>query len=447
MVTSLAKSWEKTVRTAPDAVALIAAESGRTWTRAELAETANAWRAGLPEDVRRELSGRRVGWALPNGVEWWTIFLGVIAEGAVAVPMDANEPVERQAALARKIGAAWWWREGRMERVGGRRARRKADEALVKLTSGSTGEPKALAFTAAQMIADGRQICATMGITAKDVNLAVIPCGHSYGLGNLVMPLLLQGTAMVVAESPLPQAVAAACARGRATVFPAVPAVLRALARAEVERETLGTLRRVISAGAALPEDVAVEFAEKYGRAVHGFYGTSETGGICYDRTGAATRAGRGVGAPLKGVKLVFRRGGRFVVKSAAVGGRGEFSPPDCGELDARSGLVLRGRAGRGVKIGGRRLEPGEVEAVLRTLPGVGNAWVTVHPQRADALAAAVEGTITAGEVRRGLEGKLAPWKRPARVRVMAEFPLTVRGKTDTRRLRALLAEEGNGVR
>ncbi len=443
---SLAKCWERTVRGKPEAVALIAGESGRTWTRAELAAAAAAWRAGLPEDVRMELKGRRVVWALPNGVEWWTIFLGVIAEGAVAVPIDANEPAERQSAVARAIGAAWVWREGKLERVGGKCARRKAGEVLVKLTSGSTGEPKALGFTAAQMIADGRQICATMGIGPKDVNLAVIPCGHSYGLGNLVMPLLLQGTALVIAESPLPQAVAAACGRGRATVFPAVPAVLRALAGAEVKREMLGTLRRVISAGAVLPVEVAAVFFEKYGRAVHGFYGTSETGGICYDCTGAATRAGRGVGAPLKGVRLVFRRGGRFVVKSAAVGGRGEFSPPDRGELDARGGLVLIGRAGRGVKIGGRRLEPAEVEAALRMLPGVSNAWVTVHPARADALAAAVEGTIMAGEVRRGLEGKLAVWKRPARVRVVAEFPLTARGKTDARRLRELLAEEGSGV-
>jgi long-chain acyl-CoA synthetase len=445
MVTSLAMCWEKTVRRAPQAMALKEGESGRSWTRAELADAAKTWREALPDDVRKELRGRRVVWALPNGVEWWTVFLGLIAEGAVVVPMDANEPAERQLAVARAIGAAWWWREGRMERTGGKQARRRKGEVLVKLTSGSTGEPKAPAFTAAQMIADGRQICATMGIKPKDVNLAVIPCGHSYGLGNLVMPLLLQGTSLVIAESPLPQAVAAGCARGRATVFPAVPAVLRALARADAGREKLATLRCVISAGAALPAEVAVEFAEKYGRTIHGFYGTSETGGICYDRTGAATRAGTGVGAPLKGVKLVFRRGGRFVVKSAAVAGRGEFSPPDRGGLDARGGLVLRGRAGRGVKIGGRRLEPGEVEAALRTLPGVSNAWVTVHPERTDALAAAVEGTLTTGEVRRLLAGKLAVWKLPARWRVMAEFPLTARGKTDTRRLRGLLAD-GKGV-
>lgn len=430
------------MRRAPQATALIAGEDGRSWTRAELASSADGWRAALPAEVRSELRGRRVVFSLPNGLEWWTVFLGLIGESAVPVPMDPGEPAERQAAVARAIGAAWWWRDGRLECVPGKRGRRKAGEALVKLTSGSTGEPKALAFTAAQMIADGRQICATMGIGPKDVNLAVIPPGHSYGLGNLVMPLLLQGTAMVIAESPLPQALAAACARGRATVFPAVPAVLRALARAEVPRESLATLRRVISAGAALRADVAADFAEKYGRAVHGFYGTSETGGICYDRTGAATRAGRGVGAPLKGVRLVFRRGGRFAVKSAAVGGRGEFSPPDRGELDARGGLVLLGRAGRGVKIGGRRLEPGEVETVLRTLPGVSNAWVTAHPGRADALAAAVEGTITAGEARRLLAGKLAAWKLPARLRVMAAFPLTARGKTDTRRLRELLAKE-----
>jgi len=87
------------------------------------------------------------------------------------------------------------------------------------------------------MIADGENICATMGLGAEDVNLAVIPLGHSYGLGNLVMPLLLQGTAMVLAESALPRAIAAAAEFGRATVFPAVPAILRVLSQSEVPRK------------------------------------------------------------------------------------------------------------------------------------------------------------------------------------------------------------------
>ena len=83
--------------------------------------------------------------------------------------------------------------------------------ALLKLTSGSTGLPKAVLTTEVQLLADTEQIVSAMGITAADVQLAAIPLSHAYGFGNLVMPLLLQGTPIVLRESFLPHA--AVCGR------------------------------------------------------------------------------------------------------------------------------------------------------------------------------------------------------------------------------------------
>jgi len=332
------------------------------------------------------------------------------------------------------------WHEGRLELVAARRPTPRRDVCLLKLTSGSTGGPRALVFTHAQMLADGRQVCASMGIGPADVNLAVIPLGHSYGLGNLVVPLLAQGTAMVCAASPLPQALAADCARWRPTVFPAVPTLLRALNRAEIAPAALASLRLVISAGAPLPAPEAVAFAGKFGRRVHGFYGASETGGICYDRTGEATLTGSSVGTPLVGVRLNFGRGRRFTVESAAVMGRGVYAPRDLAEIGADGELVLLGRTGRGVKIAGRRLDLAEIEVALRSLPAVRDAYVVAHPSRADALAAAVATELSVGELRAELGRRVAAWKIPERWVVLGEFPITARGKTDTRRLKTLLA-------
>ena len=58
--------------------------------------------------------------------------------------------------------------------------------------------------------------------------------------------------------------------------------------------------------------EVAEAFFAKFGRKVHSFYGSTETGGITFDRSGEAARTGRSVGAPLPGVRLRFGRGGRF---------------------------------------------------------------------------------------------------------------------------------------
>ncbi|HVW21928.1 MAG TPA: fatty acid--CoA ligase family protein [Opitutaceae bacterium] len=303
------------------------------------------------------------------------------------------------------------------------------------MTSGSTGEPRALAFTDAQMIADGRQICATMGIAPADTNLAVIPFGHSYGLGNLVVPLLIQGTPVVCGAGAFPRAIAADCRRWRPTVCPLVPVILSALARAPIDPPDLSSLRLVVSAGSALAPADAQAFHRRFGLRPHGFYGSSETGGICYDRTGEATLAGSSAGRPLRGVRLFGRPGGRFLVESPAVMGGGRRRPPDLGRLAGSGELILRGRVGRMVKIAGRRLALSEVELALKRIPGVREAAVLPSPRKAEALVAAVAADRDAAEIRRALAGTLAPWKIPQRILAVASLPATARGKADHRRI------------
>ena len=434
---TLPAAWRATVAAAPDALALIDA-SARRWSRAELDAHASAFRATLPPAVAR----RRVAFALPNGPAWLATFLALLAADAVAVPLDPGEPPEAQHALARAADAAFLLIDGAfvaISELGPLASRPAPRAALVKLTSGSTGRPRALAFTHAQMIADGRQVCAGMGVGRDDVNLAAIPFGHSYGLGNLVMPLLIQGTALVCADIPLPHALAADVARARPTVFPAVPALLRALADSDLPADAISPLRTVISAGAPLSAEIAQAFHRRFGLAPHGFYGSSETGGISYDRTGEATLAGRSVGTPLPGVTITPIRGQRVRVSSPAVFRAAGVSPADRVEISADGELRLLGRAGRMVKIAGRRLDLGALETELRALPGVADAFVAPHPDSLEQLAAVLATGLAPLPLRALLRARLAPWKIPRRLVAVAAFPLTVRGKTDAAALRALL--------
>ncbi|HSY54583.1 MAG TPA: class I adenylate-forming enzyme family protein [Opitutaceae bacterium] len=436
MPTTLLDTWQKLVRAEPHARAVIEAAGGKVFTRAELAARAEAWQAARTESLNRQ----RVVFALPNGAAWFEVFLGLLQAGAVPAALDASEPLAAQRELAHTVGASWLWFDGRLEKISAPRRPRRHDICLVKITSGSTGAPRALPFTHAQILADGRQVCRTMGIGPGDLNLAVVPLGHSYGLVNLVVPLLAQGTPLVCASAPMPHALAADCVRWRPTVFPAVPVLLRALAASDITAEALRSLRLVISAGAPLPAETAQVFFEKSGRRPQAFYGTSETGGITFDRKGEATRLGRSVGTPLSGVRLRFGRGSRFEVVSAAVCKRGKHSPADRGKLDEQGELVLLGRAGRMVKIAGRRLDLTEIEAALRRVPGVRDALATPHPAQPDELAAALATDLSAGALRGLLRERLAAWKIPRRIVVLPAFPLTARGKTDTRALKKLLA-------
>jgi acyl-coenzyme A synthetase/AMP-(fatty) acid ligase len=438
----LFRLWSATAERSPSAVAVIDAALGAAWTRAELAEAALQWagayrrEAGESTPVRR-----RVAMSVPNGAEWFRVFLGLLSAGAVPAPIDPSEPEEAQLAAARAIGAAFIWRGGRLERVGGRRARVSANECLVKMTSGSSGAPKGLAFTHSQMAADGRQVCASMGIGPGDANLAAIPLGYSYGLGSLVVPLIIQGTGVICASSALPHALAADVARFSPTVFPAVPPLLGALAASDLSRRDLASLRLVVSAGSPLDPGVARAFADKFGTRVHGFYGASETGGIAFDASGDATLAGRSVGRPLSGVRVTLGRGGRFTASSPAVRGKGSFSPADRASVNELGELVLGGRTDRAVKVAGRKVDLAEIEAALRSIPGVSGAFAHMEAGPGAVLAAAAATALAPAEIRRLLRTRIASWKVPARIVALAEFPVTHRGKADARRLRQLLSE------
>lgn len=438
----LHRLWAATVGRSPCAVALVDAANGKNWTRAALATAALGWADWFVVEAGKTTSLRcRVAMSVPNGAGWFEVFLGLLSVGAIPAPIDPSEPEEAQMATARSIGASFLWREGRLHRIGGAaRVPERRGECLVKLTSGSSGLPKALPVTHAQMAADGRQICESMGIGPGDANLAAIPLGYSYGLGNLVVPLIAQGTRIICLSSTLPHAIASDAARFKPTVFPAVPPILRALAASDLPDRSLSSLRVVISAGSPLAPEVARSFAGKFGVRVHSFYGTSETGGIAYDRTGDATLAGRSVGMAISGVRIKVGKAGRCTVSSPSVAGKGRFSPADRAAFNNLGELVLLGRTDRVVKVAGRRVDLAEIESALKGLPGVRDAFAHMPEGAESALSAAVATGHSAAEIRRLLRARIASWKVPSRLVALREFPSTARGKADVRRLRQILA-------
>lgn len=414
-----------------EAFAAVAARGGRrvvvreadgdaAWTARELRERADA----LAERFS-EARGGGVAFALPISAEWLAVYLAAQRAGVAAL---ALEPGEGWREAARQLGATHAWDGGDLGELGG--AFRWRGFAGAKVTSGSTGRPTLVPYRAEHLLADGRQIVASMGIRAADRNLAVLPLGHSYGLGNLVMPLILQGTAVVTARSYVPRQIPEWIHAHRATVLPTVPVVLRVLADLPDAPE-LRSLRLVISAGAPLPTETARAFFARYRRRVHNFYGSSETGGICYDRTGAASVSGRSAGAPMEGVTISLARDGRIRVASAAVAARGgRFTLADLGEWTPTGELRILGRAAPLANIGGRKVSPAEVERALLAIPGVSAAWVKVIAGKTrDELVAAVETTRT--DVRAELGRALPAWKVPRELRLAAELPRTARGKLD----------------
>lgn len=440
---ALLEAWKRTAKRRGADRAVVQASDDRSATFAGLDAGADAWLAKHAPDAGA-LAERAVVFALPNGIGWLEMFLGLLKAGAVVVPLDSAEPATAQRRIAESLRAGFWWDGAALVPLSKARRYRDPSTCLIKLTSGSTGAPRPLVFTAEQMLADGRQVAATMGIGSRDLNYALIPFGHSYGLGNLTIPLLAQGVPLVCGSAPLPHAIAADFARWKPTVFPSVPAVWRALASSDVK---LDSLRLGISAGAPLPPEVAKDFAARFGCKLHSFYGSSETGGIAYDARGDATLQG-GVGKAMRGVKLMLQRGSRLEVSSAAVvtlgnprqrGKLGAWLMADRVTVDARGHLTLLGRRGATVKLAGRRVNLGEITARLRKLGGVRDVWVSVSAGSEPVLGAVLATDRPVAELRTELLADTAAWKVPKKLATLAALPITERGKTDAAALRKLV--------
>jgi long-chain acyl-CoA synthetase len=322
------------------------------------------------------------------------------------------------------------------------------DTQFLKLTSGTTDTPRAIRFTAAQLLADCHAVCDTMGLTDADVNYGVIPWSHSYGFSNLVTPLLCRGIPVVATEDRLPRAILDGLAQSGATVFPGLPVFFQKLT--EITKPKLPRLRLCISAGAPLSAAVASAFRAQFGLKVHSFYGSSECGGIAYDASEDEVPEGC-VGAPMRGVQIDFEDHedlSRIAVRSAAVGedyfpdsdravlGHGRFTP---GDLVRRTpqGLVLAGRVNDFINIAGRKLNPAAVEAILWTCPGVREAVVfgVPHPHRGEEPIACVAGAASLETVQEHCAGRLPTWQIPRDFWFVENLPVNERGKLNRKAL------------
>ena len=335
---------------------------------------------------------------------------------------------------------------------------------MLKLTSGSTDLPKAAVATEHQLLNDGRHVVEAMGIGPADVNLACIPLSHSYALGNIVLPLMWQGTAVALRQSFNPAQFVQDAATSGATVFPGVPFMFEHIqASADIDRLP-SALRLLITAGARIDIGTVLWFRERLNRKIHSFYGSSETGGIAYDDSEDVPELLH-VGRPMPETTIEIRPherasdgAGRLFVSGTAVcagyadargaGGvsafcDGGFLTGDIGRFDDQGRVVLTGRVSPLVNVAGRKVDPAEVERVLAGLRDVVDARVLgiscdKRGQQLVAFVVRSSASLTTITIRQQCAGLLSPYKIPRRFIFLDRLPVDARGKMDRHALEAL---------
>ncbi len=410
------------VDTDPEAIALI--EHDRVVTRSALLARAR-------ELAPRFRSGELTALQLPNSAEFVATLLAAVERGAIVVLFDRDAPQSEVAAVMRPFG----------------RPKLPPEARVLKLSSGSTGMPKAIVCSVENLIADARNICSTMDIRATDTNLGAIPFSHSYGFSNLVIPLLIQGTAMVVSNEYLPLSLIGLANRHRCTIAPLIPMVFEHLASLPLDDGTFETIRTFISAGAPLLPSTSKRFRDRFGIDIHSFYGCSEVGGIAYDRSGGAVERGT-VGSALDGVEINGTIRGANVTLGYLIDAEtflpfeGTFTPDDIIEHRENGEIALAGRASDWINTAGKKVNPREVEQVILQIAGIRDVKVYGEPagSRGEVVAAAVVAgsEVTRETIRDYCRSRLSSHKVPRIVKLIDAIPLDERGKVKRAALAAL---------
>lgn len=336
--------------------------------------------------------------------------------GDAVLPLDQRlPPTARRELLAALRPGAVVGADGEQVRLDGGVPVEPGD-ALVMVTSGTTGTPKGVVLTHVAVEASARATSARLGVTAADHWLACLPLSHVGGLSVVTRALHL-GTGLTVLPAFDVEAVTAA-ARGGARL---VSLVATAMGRVD---PTL--FDRIVLGGAGPPPVLPPNAVTTYG--------LTETGsGVVYD------------GVPLDGVEVRIEPDGEVLLRGPMLlrsyrdgtdprRADGWLPTGDLGRWGEDGRLVVAGRRGDLVITGGENVWPEPVEAVVRALPGVADVAVAGVPdpewgQRVVAFVVAAGTPPSLAEVRAAVKARLPAYCAPRTLVVVTEIPRTALGK------------------
>ena len=461
------------------------AATGRELTYAHLGELVR-WRAaglaaaGVP-------AGARVLIDIADPVDFCAEYLGVVAAGRCAVPVNPSAPA---AELARTVAAVEpaVMISDRPERAaaarvpaletppwptppshGGTTIPAAPGGSVLLLTSGSTGAPKAVELTAGQLVHVAGAVARHNELTPADRGYSPLPLFHINAQVVALLASLIAGATLLVDRRFGRTGFWERLAEQDVTWVNAVPAILVILADFPVAARP-ARLRFIRSASAPLPAAVRQRIEAQAGVPVVESYGMTEAASqitaMPLDGSGPAGSCGRPVGVELQirdtagrpvppdTTGQVWLRGAGVIRGYVAGRAPERFDPDgwlnsgDLGYLDENGFLFLAGRSDDVINRGGEMLYPREIEEVLIADPSVQDAVVVGRPspilgQVPVAYVIPAQDPVTADGLQDLLArlgercaAELSRFKRPEAIYVVHDLPRAATGKVQRHRLR-----------
>jgi malonyl-CoA/methylmalonyl-CoA synthetase len=339
-------------------------------------------------------------------------------------------------------------------------ARQGDDLAAILYTSGTTGRSKGAMLTHANLLSNARVLNDYWGWQASDVLIHALPIFHVHGLFVASHGALLAGARIVWFSKFDPRAVIARLPE--ASVFMGVPTLyVRMLAEPALTPAACARMRLFVSGSAPLLIETFTEWQRRSGHTILERYGMSETVMLTSNpyRPESARRGGT-VGLPLPGVGVRVRDDKGAPVATGEIGGievkgpnvfkgywrmpektADEFTPDlwfktgDVGRIDADGYVTIVGRSKDLIISGGYNVYPAEIEGYLNEIAGVAESAVigVPHADFGEAVVAAVVpkagAALEAPAIIGTLKGRIANFKVPKHVLVVADLPRNTMGK------------------
>ena len=345
--------------------------------------------------------------------------------------------------------------------------RAPTDLAAILYSSGTTGKPKGVMLSHANLTANAEALHRAWKFGPKDVLLHTLPIFHTHGLFVAINTVLLNGTGMIFHAKYAVDDVMADLPR--ATVFMGVPTYyVRLAAHPALTPELCKNIRLFLCGSAPLLDETFTSFAARAGREIVERYGMTEAGIITSADPDKPRRAGT-VGWPLPGVSLRIADGDNRPLPQGETGeiqikgpnlfsgywrkpektaedftADGFFKTGDLAHLAADGMVNIVGRAKDMMISGGFNVYPKEIEAVIDALPGVAESAVVgmPHPDFGEAGLAIVTmnpgaAALDVAAVRATLKDALANYKVPKMIVMADALPRNAMGKVQKNLLRA----------
>jgi len=271
--------------------------------------------------------------------------------------------------------------------------------ALVKFTSGSTGQPKGVALSADNLLNETENIMETLSMGTGDKILATIPLSHSYGFDLGVLTMLLSRAELHIRDGFVPRQTIRLIQDNNITIILGTPSMYRLMIDTRLkEKPDLSSVRFALSGTARLNPDIIDRFHDAFRISICQHYGSSESGAATNHVPETILDKKESVGTAMKNVKvhvlghhqdhLPPGEEGEVVISSGAVAigyvmgeppdrnpiSNGRYLTGDTGYLDNNGYLYVTGRIDRLINVGGLKVSPDEVTAVLESHPAVSEA-------------------------------------------------------------------------